>query len=57
MSGRSSAATSDQGNLLYLAIQISILFSYAWKPPLSLQNYAGYGSDGTEIARYRPGGP
>ncbi len=48
-------ADPDQGNLLYLASQISILFSYAWMPPLALQDYASYGSDGTEIARYRRG--
>jgi hypothetical protein len=48
-------ADPDQGNLLYLVSQISILISYAWMPPLALQNYASYGSDGTEIARYRPG--
>jgi len=48
-------ADPDQGNLLYLASQISILLSYAWMPPLALQDYASFGSDGTEVFRYRPG--
>jgi hypothetical protein len=48
-------ADPDQGNLLPLAIQLSILISYAWMPPLALQDYASHGSDGAEIARYRPG--
>ncbi|MGH3225666.1 MAG: hypothetical protein ACRDPY_44475 [Streptosporangiaceae bacterium] len=50
-------ADPDQGNLLYLASEISILFSYAWMPPLALHDYASFGSDGTEVFRYRPGPP
>lgn len=47
-------ADQDKGNLLYLAIQLGILFSYVWMPPLSLQQYASITSGGTEIARYGP---
>jgi hypothetical protein len=50
-------ADADRSNLLYLAIQLGILFSYAWMPPLSLQQYAGIASGGTEIKRYGPRRP
>jgi len=45
-------ADPEQGNLLYLTIQLNALFAYSWMRPLDLQMYASFGSDGVEIARW-----